>query len=102
MGIEKKAFDKSITENHCSFAVILLSKVCGFATSTVSCFTMSFTFLRSCIILQPDVAFLTGKIGVKHLGAVVSTKIPAFSMSVITGLMPSSASFDMGYCRTRG
>lgn len=98
-GTEKNAFERSITENHCSFGVTRFNIVCGFATTGGICSVISFIALRSWTRRYlPVLAFLTGKMGVLHVDFVVFTRIPAFSMSAITGLMPAFASALNGYC----
>lgn len=43
-------------------------------------------------------AFFTGNIGVLHVVLFVFMRIPAFSISAITGRIPFFASADSGYC----
>lgn len=60
---------------------------------------MSLIALRSCTSLYlPVFAFFTGNMGVLHVVLVVLIKIPAFSISAITGRIPFLASADSGYC----
>lgn len=60
---------------------------------------MSLIALKSCTSLYfPVLAFFTVNIGVLHVVFVVFIRIPAFSMSAMTGRIPSLASADSGYC----
>lgn len=98
-GTEKKALDRSITENHCSFGVIWFKIVCGFATTGGIVSVISLIALRSCTNLYfPVFAFFTGNIGVLHVVVLLWVKIPAFNMSAITDLIPSRCCGLRGYC----
>lgn len=70
----------------------------GFATTGGTVSVMLFMARKSWTKRYfPVDAFLTGKMGVLQVAVLVFIRIPAFSMSAITGLIPSVASFESGY-----